>query len=424
MKNKIENLKRGRRIAFISSLVALLSALVKGIVGYLFNSPVLIADAFNSAADFMNHAASGFGLWIASRDKTTKFPYGLYKAETIACLLIGGLVITVGIELFRDGFDKLLHIDAVEEFPVFPVAASLFSAICAFIVAKMESKVGKEIGSQSLIANSREQILDIFTSLVVLIGIVLAYFKIPYVEGSIIILISGLLFKLGAENIWTSLLILMDANLEPELQVDIENKINTIYGVKGVSSVKIRQSGPFKMVECVIATKPSLPLYKAHELADKVEDIIEKDHKQIESVFIHVEPMNEKSLSAMIPVKNIDGLQSQIHGHFSRAPYFVFLKLIDKQITIENFYTNEFLSETQHIGIKVARVAIANKIDLLFIVNIGEISFHILKDSMVDIYKVNKGVSVKEIMDNYCLNKLQHLTAPVHSIEESLVSKG
>ncbi|KJR43538.1 cation diffusion facilitator family transporter, partial [Candidatus Magnetoovum chiemensis] len=84
----------------------------------------------------------------------------------------------------------------------------------------------------------------------------------------------------------------MDANLEPELQVDIEKKVNTIYGVKGVSSVKIRQSGPFKMVECVIATKPSLPLYKAHELADKVEDIIEKDHKQIESVFIHVEPMN------------------------------------------------------------------------------------------------------------------------------------
>ncbi|MBF0231241.1 MAG: NifB/NifX family molybdenum-iron cluster-binding protein, partial [Desulfamplus sp.] len=110
--------------------------------------------------------------------------------------------------------------------------------------------------------------------------------------------------------------------------------------------------------------------------------------------------------------------------HLSRSPYFVFLKLRDKQITIEDFYTNEFLSETKHIGVKVARVAITNKIDLLFIANIGEISFHILKDSLVDIYKVNKGISVKEIMDDYCLNKLQHLTAPVHSIEDSIVSKG
>ena len=64
----------------------------------------------------------------------------------------------------------------------------------------------------------------------------------------------------------------MDANLDQELQSAIEEKINTLYGVKGVSEVKIRQSGPFRMVECKIATSPSLPLYKAHELADAAED--------------------------------------------------------------------------------------------------------------------------------------------------------
>ncbi|MBF0259295.1 MAG: cation transporter [Desulfamplus sp.] len=239
MKDNIENLKRGRRTAFISSFVAFLSALVKGIVGYLFNSPVLVADAFHSSADFLTHAASGFGLWIASRGKTTKFPYGLYRAETIACLLIGGMIITVAIELFRDGIQKLSHLDPIDGFPIFPVAASLFSAVAVFIVARMESGVRKSIGSQSLIANSREQFLDICTSLVVLIGIVLAYLRIPYAEGSIIILISGLLLKLGVENIWTSLLILMDANLEPELQVDIEKRVNAIYGVKGNTFLRI-----------------------------------------------------------------------------------------------------------------------------------------------------------------------------------------
>jgi len=247
-----------------------LSAVAKGSVGYLFNSPILIADAIHSGADFLTHIASGLGLWVATKGKTTKFPYGLYRAETIACLVIGGLIIAVGVELFWDGFHKLLYIDAVNTFPIFPIGASLISTIAAIIVAKMESKVGKEIGSQSLIANSREQVLDIFTSLVVLMGILLAYFKIPYAEGSIIILISFLLIKLGVENIWASLLILMDANLDPDLQLEIGKKVNEIYGVKGVSTVKIRQSGPFKMIECVIATKPSLSLYKAHELADKV----------------------------------------------------------------------------------------------------------------------------------------------------------
>ena len=70
--------------------------------------------------------------------------------------------------------------------------------------------------------------MDIITSFVVLVGIVLAYVRIPYIEGSIIVLISLLILKLGIENIISSLLILMDANLDPALQSDIEKKINAI----------------------------------------------------------------------------------------------------------------------------------------------------------------------------------------------------
>ena len=181
MENKIERLKKGRRIAFTSSIVSLLLAVMKGIIGYLFGSQVLIADAFHSGADLLTHAASGFGLWIASRSKTTKFPYGLYRAETLACLIVGGFIVVAGIEIFREGYHRFFYLEPVKSFPILPVAASIISSVAAFFVAKMESKVGKSIGSQSLIATSREAFLDIFISLIVFIGILLAYFKIPYV---------------------------------------------------------------------------------------------------------------------------------------------------------------------------------------------------------------------------------------------------
>jgi len=419
MENKVEGLKRGQRIAFISSFVSFLLALMKGIVGYLFGSPILIADAFHSGADLLSHAASGFGLWIAARGKSTKFPYGLYRAETLACLTVGGFIAVAGIEIFMEGYHKLFHGEPVASFPILPVAASILSAVTAFVVAKMESKVGRSIGSQSLIANSREAFLDIFTSLIVLLGILLAYFRIPYVEGSVIILISLLLFKLGVENVWTSLLILMDANLDPELQLELEKKANEIYGVKGVSDVKMRQSGPFKMVECVIETRPLLSLYKAHELADKVEDFIAQNYEQIESVFIHVEPQKNGTVTAIVPVENIAGLDSLIHGHFARAPYFVILKLSDSGMDIEDFYYNEFLDETQHLGVKIARVLVKYKIDLLFTFNIGEISYHMLKDNLVDIYETEEGHTVKEIIERYRLDQLRPLTGPTHPVETS-----
>ena len=421
MENKIESLKRGRRIAFISSLLSLLLAVMKGVIGYLFGSHVLIADAFHSGADLLTHAASGFGLWIASRGKTTKFPYGLYRAETLACLIVGGFIVVAGIEIFREGYHRLFHLEPVKSFPVLPVAASIISSVTAFFVAKMELKVGKSIGSQSLIATSREAFLDIFISLIVLIGILLAYFRIPFVEGAVIILISLLLFKLGIENIWSSLLVLMDANLDPELQFELEKKANEIYGVKGVSDVKIRQSGPFKMVECVIKTRPSLPLYRAHELANKVEDLIAKDYEQIESVFVHVEPLNDEVITAIVPVQDIKGMDSLISDHFGRAPYFVIVRLENGNMDIEDFYNNEFLNEKGHIGIKVVRAIIKYRLDLVFVSNIGEITYYMLKDSLVDIYKAEEGLSVKETVQRYRLNQLELITEPTHPVEESQV---
>jgi cation diffusion facilitator family transporter len=421
--DKIIRLKQGQKIAFIAMLAAFLLAVMKATVGYRFDSEILIADALHSGADLLSNFAAVFGLWLASRKKSAKFPYGLYRAETLACFVIGGFIVFAGIEIFKEGYDKLLQLEPVNGFPFLPVSVSIVSSVTAFFIARKQQIIGRSIGSQSLIANSREAFLDIFTSLIVLMGILLAYVQIPYVEGAIIILIALLIFKLGLQNIWTSLMILMDANLDPGLQLEIEEKINQIYGVKGVSEVKIRQSGPFKMVECIIATRPSLSLYKAHELADKVEDFIAKNYEHIESIFIHVEPLREEIVSVIIPVRNIDGMESRIHGHFARAPYFIILKLSDNRVEIEDFYYNEFLEEKRHMGVKVARVVVGYKIDLLFTSNIGEISFHMLKDNLVDIYKAEEDISVREVVERHRLKKLQPLTVPTHSVEESQVAK-
>ena len=419
MENKTEGLKHGRRIAFISSLVSFFLAVLKGIVGYLFGSQILIADAFHSGADLLAHMASGFGLWLASRGKTKKFPYGLYRAETLACLIVGGFIVAAGIEIFREGYDKLFYVEPVSSFPILPVATSLVSAVTAFVISKMESKAGRSIGSQSLIANSREAFLDIFTSLFVLLGIVLAYFRMPFIEGAVIILISLLLLKLGLENIWASLLILMDANLDPDLQSALEEKANEIYGVKGVSDMKIRQSGPFKMVECVIKTRPSLPLYRAHELANKVEDLIARDYEQIDSVFIHVEPQADEVISAIIPVQDINGIDSVISDHFGRAPYFVIIRLDTGGMHIDDFYTNEFLNEAGHVGIKVVRAVFKYKLDLVFVSNIGEIAYYMLKDHLVDIFRVDGPLTLKEIVQMYRNNQLEPISAPTHPVETS-----
>ena len=417
--DRAAGLKRGQRVAFAAALVTLALAILKGATGHLFQVKILVADALHSSADALAVFASGFGLMIASGRKSRRFPYGLYKAETLVSLVIGMGILLAGAMLLKDGWERLFQTAEFVGFPALPVGVSLLSMAVAYLLARKEKSVGRLINSQSLVANANESFLDIISSLVVLAGIILAYFRIPFVEGAVIILISLLVVKLGLENLWTSLLILMDANLDPDLQLAVEEKINKIYGVKGVSDVRIRQAGPFRMVECEIQTRPTLPLHRAHELADRAENFIMENFEHIESVFIHLEPVKEGSLSAIIPVADINGLESRVHGHFGRAPYFIIVRISGGETIIEDFYLNAFLDDREHVGLKVVKAVIGYRLDLLFTPRVGEIAFHALKSSLVDIYRVEEGFTVREVVERYLGHQLDQIVAPTHTVEQS-----
>ena len=378
----------------------------------MFNSPLLIADAWHSGADILINLSSLIGLKLASKKKSNRFPYGLYRAETIACLLIGVMIAFIGVDMFKDGWHKLFLMDFQEGFPIFPIGASIISCAVASFLAVKQRAIGKAIGSQALLATAKEAFFDIFTSLFVLIGIVFVYVRIPYVEGAIIILIAGLILKLGIETAWKSIMILMDADMDTDLKKEIEEKLCRIEGVTGVADVKIRQSGPFKMVNCIIKTIPSLILYKSHELADIAENMLLTEYGNIESVFIHVEPEKEIVETAVIPIQDKNGLESKLHQYFGRAPYFIIVNLGKERIDIDSYIVNDFLDKKGHIGLSVVKSMVDCSIHLLFVSSIGEISFHMLKNHYIDIFKVDKEMKVKEIISLYKEKKLEPMIKP------------
>lgn len=411
-----ESLQRGQRVAPKATFAILLLAVAKFITGYLLDSRILIADSLHSGVDVLAIFASWFGLWLASRKESTRFPYGLYKAETFVTLLVGVLVTWAGFENLIEGYRKLFLLPPHHIFPVLPVLVSGISVFVSYLVAKMEKETSTFINSGALQAVASEAFLDIGTSLVVLAGILLSHANVLYIEGAVVMFIALLIVRLGVKNIWMPILVLLDVNLDPKLQAEIEQKISAIDGVKDVNKVRMRQDGPFKMVGCNIATGASVSVYKAHELADKIEDRISRDYSQIESVFVHVEPAWQDTLSVVMPVKEVNGLDSKIHDHFGRAPYFIILKLDPKAgVEIEVFYYNEFLGEKNriHVGVKVIKAMIMHKLDIVFMPKIGGLSFYMLKNNFIDIYRAEADSTVRENIEKYHNSEIEPIRAPI-----------
>jgi len=67
-----------------------------------------VADAYHSLGNIVEVYASAFGLWLAGRRRSARFPYGLLRAENVASMLVGLLILFAGVELLRDGHAKIL----------------------------------------------------------------------------------------------------------------------------------------------------------------------------------------------------------------------------------------------------------------------------------------------------------------------------
>jgi len=78
----------GKRVAVAATLLTILLAVVKGVIGGLRGSPALTADAVHSFADTLAIFASWVGLKLAERPPTKRFPFGLYRAENLAALVV------------------------------------------------------------------------------------------------------------------------------------------------------------------------------------------------------------------------------------------------------------------------------------------------------------------------------------------------
>ncbi len=292
---------------------------------------------------------SGSGYGSLRREKTERFPYGLYKAETLVSFVIGLFISWAGIEVLIEGIRKFGSPTPTGNFPLLPIIVSCVSMVIGYFLARREKTAGRAINSQSLKAIAQDSYLNIAVSFAVLAGIRCGLFCHSLRGGRTALLsFPCLSLNWGLETIWFSLLILLDANLDRQLQSDITEGILEINGVTGVKDVKVRQAGPFRLVECDIESTPRAPLHRTHGLADRVENYIMDTFPNIESVYVHVEPGRGETTLAIIPVKDINGLDSRVYGHFGRAPYFIVVKIGRDTVDIVDFYYNEYLGQKEH----------------------------------------------------------------------------
>jgi len=396
---KITKLKEGEKVARNSAIFIFLLSLVESFIGFLSGSAILVSDGLHNIGDSMAGFASWFGLKISQRKPDEKFPYGYYKVETLTTLFVSILILYAAFELILRGYSKLFTISELT-MPFQAMGIALVTMISSYFISKYMRKTGEKINSQSLIANSKERGTHVFSSAIAFVAIILTFYKVPYVEGIVTIIFSFLVLKIGIFSIKDSLLALMDVSPSEEIEKNIKKIIKSTSGVENFEGLRLRRTGPFIIGEVKIKTKKSLDVKRAHGISDKIEDKIKSKIEEVISFNIHIEPYKFKKQKIAMPTENKNGLKSRLSSHFGRAKYFILVNLNEKKI--ESYYFKE------------------NKYREIITGSIGTISFHTLRDHLIDIYYSNEK-NVQDSISNFIGGKLKLLEKPTKELGQEMV---
>lgn len=416
MNEKKALLQKGEKAAKISTFTLIALSALKGVVALISGSIALLADSIHSFADIFSSIAVWAGLKLVQKKPTQRFPYGYYKAETLSLLIVSLIIIFSGILIIIESINKLLE-PSVILFPEFVLIIVAISGSVSYILGRYKKGVGNLINSQSLVSEGQHSMVDVYTSILVFIGVIFSHFGYFMVEIIVGLVIGAYVIKIGLWFGKDAALGLMDACLSPQKEKEMKEMAKSVNGVKGVHGIRLRKSGPVSFGEMRIELKEDLSIDKAHEISTEIERRIKRSFKDIESINIDMRPARKDKIKIAIPISEDRGLESMSYSHFGGAPLFAFIEVEKEQI--KNFYikANQASKLTKKRGMATAHFLVDEKVDIVLAESLGGGPFHTLRDSIVQVYHIPKPMVISKTI--HLLNKksLERMVSPIEKNE-------
>ncbi|RUM34650.1 MAG: cation diffusion facilitator family transporter [Archaeoglobus sp.] len=344
----------------VSVLANIVLTIVKGVAGIAANSTALIADSLHSMIDILSSALVWIGIKIAEKPPDRDHPYGHFKAESLAELGVGTVIIATAILIIYDAVNELIS-GRFPEFEYYALAAALFSAIVNEGLARYKIDVGMRTKSTSLIAEGKHSRTDVVASLAVVLGFILIYLGYWWADAVVAIAISILIMQVGGEILKNAVDVLMD-RVDVETTLRIVNYVESIRGIESVNFVGVRGTWRNKIVEVHFTVSPGIGLEEVEKITKRVEDL-KKEIPDVRDV-IPVVKFSKKINRVAIPVNE----EGEFTGDLN-AKYF---EIVDLRNGIKRKVVNEYSNAERRKGYLIAEMLKNFGVDCIVLSKVGE----------------------------------------------------
>ncbi len=274
---------------------------LKFLAYYLTQSSAILTDAIESIVNILAGSFALYSLYYAAKPKDEDHPYGHGKIEFLSSGVEGGMVTLAGIAMTIKGALAFFNPHSLQNVDM-GLYISLFSGVVNYILARMLIKKGNALHSSTMIADGKHLLTDTWSSVGLVIGLVIIYFTnlfwIDYVITiglGIFIVVTG--FQLIKESVFNL--------LDKADYGKIENLISILNTKRkdswiDIHNLRVVKYGSVVHVDCHMTLPWYYTLEESHKEVDDLDKLVTTEFSHEIEFFIHADPCLPKSCSVCI----------------------------------------------------------------------------------------------------------------------------
>lgn len=287
-----ENFKFQRIIA----VVGVLLFLIKVYAWYKTDSVAILTDALESTINVIAGFIGLYSLYLSSLPRDQNHPYGHGKVEFISASIEGALISIAGVVIIYEAINKLQYPNTVEQLDLGLILVA-FTAVINYVLGFYAIKKGKKNNSLALIASGKHLQTDTYSTIGIIIGLIILYFtKIAWIDSVTALIFAGFIMYTGYKIVRESISGIMDETDELLLNevvgfLNEERRPNWI----DLHNLRIIKYGSTLHFDCHMTVPWYFNIEEGHKEVDALEDAVKNHFGDRIELFVHLDACKEYS---------------------------------------------------------------------------------------------------------------------------------
>lgn len=271
-------------------LIGIVLLVTKFAAYYITHSVAILTDALESIVNVVAGFISLYSLYLASKPRDNKHPYGHGKAEFLSAGIEGTLIVLAGVWILNEGIRSLLNPKPIQQLDTGILLVAISGAI-NFAAGTFAMQTGKKNNSMAIEATGRHLRSDAYSTAGLLIGLgILWATGLAWVDSAIALIFAAIIITTGTKIMRRSLAGIMD-----EADAALLNQLVTVLNHHKRSTwidlhnLRIINYGNLLHVDCHLTLPWYINVRDAHTEVELLSELIKKEFGNTLEMFVHID---------------------------------------------------------------------------------------------------------------------------------------